>query len=425
MCKPASCCVYLLSKRRNCHDIIVNWCQDLSSNFDDQNGDWLFRCLIKFGSRLGVLTLLRVAKYWRELNDRSSVPSVESFINNGQQTYFHFQNDPGVMREAMEFVCASGVRDYLVNCNLSPELAYESMQDISESKYQDRVKMEDERYAYETDDETNNLVLPDDCASSITPVKRESVKRESSCYENSTDDEWQGLDNESCHKSLANGVKMPEKENVPASQERANTKRLWSKLELPGRSNQTELSQVTMAAITITQVNILPAHKRSRSDNDGEQGFGNSYWKKDGDWNDRLHAPVYDCLESSDTMSYPEMGDDVKSALDIARVLASIDDAKQKSIDTYWKSKSIPTYWKSDGHWSDELHRLPNKFPYIRGVLQQKMWAAYGKHKRFIPSPYADRELYKNLSIADRAVATMYYSYSDLSSSESDSSDDD
>ena len=106
-------------------------------------------------------------------------------------------------------------------------------------------------------------------------------------------------------------------------------------------------------------------------------------------------------------------------------MLASIDDAKQKSIDTYWKSKSIPTYWKSDEHWSDELHRLPNKFPYIRGVLQQKMWAAYGKYKRFIPSPYADRELYKNLSMFDTAVALMYYSYSDLSSSESDSSDDD
>lgn len=127
---------------------------------------------------------------------------------------------------------------------------------------------------------------------------------------------------------------------------------------------------------------------------------------------------TFDChsVETPGRSSYPEIGDDVKCAIAIARARASIDDGYDMSIDTYWKSE--------DG-WDDRLHRGPNKFPYFRGVLQQKMWAAFGRYKRFVPSLYADRELYEKRSILDKAIATLHYSPSDLSSSGSDSSEDD
>lgn len=118
---------------------------------------------------------------------------------------------------------------------------------------------------------------------------------------------------------------------------------------------------------------------------------------------------VPDSIEYAGSVTYSKRRVAVKNAVALARILASMEEAKLVPIDREWKT---------DGKWKDSLHRRPNKFPYHRGKLLQQMWKVYGITKKWIPSPFADEELYDKCSIGERAIAILNYS------SSSDSSDD-
>lgn len=118
---------------------------------------------------------------------------------------------------------------------------------------------------------------------------------------------------------------------------------------------------------------------------------------------------VPDSIEYAGSVTYSKRPVAVENAVALARTLASMEEGKLVPIDREWKT---------DGKWKDILHRRPNKFPYHRGKLQQQMWKVYGITKKWIPSPFADEELYDKRSIGERAIALLNYS------SSSDSSDD-
>ena len=141
----------------------------------------------------------------------------------------------------------------------------------------------------------------------------------------------------------------------------------------------------------------------------------------------------YTNVESFDRLSHNERENDVKTAIAIAHARA-VSASQCINVENVGKLLCSDSYWKCDGQWKDDLHRgqfesrPANKFPYTHGKPMQKMWAAFEHRKlmkvkhggKFLPSPYMDPEIYETLSIADRAIAVLNFSMSDVDSSDSD-----